>query len=165
LFFDKFLNKMYQDNKEEFERISKAKSIFEALFIPTDSEDEFLKKNYKKMLAKTHPDKNDNNIESTEAFKKLQNLYNEYYSPKKLVDVSKMNFKEIFQIFLENIIPFYISIVISCTTYTLLVIYLHNNFFYLSRFFYSIGCIRILYLMKNWQKEEKLNHAIHTVWY
>lgn len=75
--------------KEAFE-------ILEIDYINTSHKDlslDFLKKKYRKLALKYHPDKNGNTNESTEKFKKINEAYN--YLKKELTPLNQSDFNEI----------------------------------------------------------------------
>ncbi len=151
-------------------RILCATKLYEALGIEETSNklpENELKLIYKKILAKIHPDKNDGDKKAEEAFKKLQTLYNEYYSPKKILSEVN-NLTGLYQKIIErNLqIPLLFSLTIAGITYLFLTYYFHYHFYYLTRFFYTFGMFRTMYLIKNWKKEEnKVSHFIGSIYY
>ncbi|KAM4709276.1 dnaJ homolog subfamily B member 14 [Discoglossus pictus] len=71
-----------KDQIEGVQRIKKCKTYYEVLGVSNDASDEDLKKSYRKLALKFHPDKNQA-PGATEAFKKIGNAYAVLSNPEK----------------------------------------------------------------------------------
>ncbi|MEE6460594.1 hypothetical protein FKM82_001025 [Ascaphus truei] len=71
-----------KDQLEGVQRIKKCKSYYEVLGLSNDAEDEDLKRAYRKLALKFHPDKN-HAPGATDAFKKIGNAYAVLSNPEK----------------------------------------------------------------------------------
>src|SRR4051812_47581794 len=85
-------------------------NLYEELEIPKESTAEEIKKAYKKLAMRWHPDKNNNDPEATEKFQRISHAYTILSDPKKKtyydkygkVDEDNFNFEEFMKNFSFN---------------------------------------------------------------
>lgn len=58
-------------------------NYFEILEVPVDASDEQIRKAYKKLALRFHPDKNNNDLDAVEKFKKIAEAHKTLSDPKK----------------------------------------------------------------------------------